>query len=337
MESFRRIRRGIDRVPSRTLGSPLSYVTRRNPKHYRHCSTCGSKKMTKVSSVDSTPQPPKGAKSRVRLSRRVRGFLALPVAALILSGCTVPSFGAYESNTETGRSTYHLWQGFSIAAAIIGGLTLLLILWAVVRYRRKSVDAIPKQTQYHLPLEWFYTIVPILIVFGLFAATVVVENKVTAEPKPAVTVDVQAVQWGWSFSYPGTNALITGQTTQAPMFEIPAGENVHFVLNSTDVVHGFYLRDFNFSRLAIPGIANQWTFNAINTGEFFGQCTELCGLYHSIMYFRVKVVTPSEFKAWVAKFNTPEGARAAEAAALASKQQLSSIIPTRPTTNHGVN
>lgn len=293
--------------------------------------------MTKVSCVDSTPQPPKGAKVRTSSFRRVRGLIALPVAALILSGCTVPSFGAYESDTTTGRSTYHLWQGFTIAAIIVGGLTLGLILWAVFRYRRKSADAIPKQTQYHLPLEWFYTIVPILIVFGLFAATVVVENKVTAEPKADVTIDVNAVQWGWTFQYPGTHALITGQTTQAPMFEMPAGANVHFELTSTDVVHGFYLRNFNFSRLAIPGITNQWTFHAINTGEYFGQCTELCGLYHSIMYFRVKVVTMAQYKAWIASFNTPEGARAAEAAALATKQQLDSIIPTHPTTNHGVN
>ena len=51
-----------------------------------------------------------------------------------------------------------------------------------------------------------YTVVPILIVFGLFAATLVVENKEVANPKTAVTVDVNAFQWGWKFSYPGTNA-----------------------------------------------------------------------------------------------------------------------------------
>jgi len=77
---------------------------------------------------------------------------------------------------------YHLWQGFSIAAIIVGGFTLVLIVFAVFRYGRKS-ENIPKQSQYHLPLEWLYTVVPILIVFGLFAATLVVENKETSNPK----------------------------------------------------------------------------------------------------------------------------------------------------------
>ena len=57
-------------------------------------------------------------------------------------------------------------------------------MWAVFRYRRRS-DDIPVQTQYHTLTEIIYTIMPILIVLGLFVATVVVENKVTAvEPHP---------------------------------------------------------------------------------------------------------------------------------------------------------
>ena len=197
--------------------------------------------------MDSTPQPPKGAASRARLSGRVRALLALPLAALVLSGCSLPTFYGFKGVTKQSVSTYHLWQWFSLAAFIIGGFVLLLILYAVLRYRRKG-DTIPKQVQYHIPLELLYTIVPILIVFVLFAATVVVENKVTAEPKSNLTVNVNAFKWGWKFQYPQSNALIYGQTTQAPEFEIPINTNVHFTLTSSDVVHGFYIREFDFSR-----------------------------------------------------------------------------------------
>jgi cytochrome c oxidase subunit 2 len=251
-----------------------------------------------------------------------------------MSGCTVSSFGAYQGETTQARSTFHLWQGFTIGAIVIGAFVLALILWSVVRYRRKG-DTIPRQVQYHIPLELTYTVIPILIVFGLFAATVVVENKVTAEPKSAVVVDVNAFQWGWKFAYPGTNAVVTGQTTSAPMFEIPVNTNVHFVLTSTDVVHGFYIRQFDFSRYALPGVRNTFNFDAVHTGTFFGQCSQLCGLYHTLMWFRVKVVPKDEFTQWIARFNTPAGARAAEAAALATKQQLSSLTPTKPATSTG--
>ena len=65
-------------------------------------------------------------------------------------------------------------------------------------------------------LEIFYTIVPILIVFGLFAATVVVENTVTAvEPNPYAEIHVYAFQWGWEFQY-SNGVKVIGQTTDAP-------------------------------------------------------------------------------------------------------------------------
>ena len=119
------------------------------------------------------------------------------------------------------------------------------------------------------------------------------------------------------------------------MFEIPVNTNVLFNLSSIDVVHGFYIREFNFSRYSLPGIVNQFSFNAVRTGTFFGQCSQLCGLYHSLMWFRVKVVTRPQYDAWIASFNTIAGARAAEAAALANQQQSSSITPTKPAIGTG--
>ena len=258
------------------------------------------------------------------------------MAALALSGCTVPSFGVTKSDTTSGKSVFHLWQGFSMAAAIIGSFVLLLILYAVIRYRRKG-DNIPKQSQYHIPLELTYTIVPIFIVFGLFAATLVVENKELANPKTNVVIDVNAFQWGWKFSYPGSSAVVVGVTTQDPVMVMPVNTDVHINLTSTDVVHGFYVKEFNFSRYALPGVVNQFTFRAVNTGTFFGQCTQLCGLYHSLMFFQVKVVSPSDYRTWLATFNNAAGQSAASAAQTAQQQQSATIVPAKPTSSHGVN
>ncbi|MBU6514539.1 MAG: cytochrome c oxidase subunit II [Acidobacteriota bacterium] len=250
------------------------------------------------------------------------------MAALVLSGCTVPGFGASAGVTESSKSAFHLWQGFSIGAVIIGALVVVLMLWAIVRYRRKG-DRIPEQHQYHLPLEVIYTVVPILIVFGLFAATLVVENKATANPKTNVVVNVNAFQWGWQFLYPGTNALVYGQTTQSPIMEIPVNTNVHINLTSTDVIHGFYVRAFNFSRYALPGVVNQFTIRAQSTGTFFGQCTQLCGLYHSLMFFRVKVVTPTQYAQWLSTFNNPADIAKAAAALATTNAELASGVASK--------
>lgn len=258
------------------------------------------------------------------------------MAPFVLSGCTVPTFGAHPSVTTTGRSTYHLWQGFTIAAIVIGGFTLILIVFAAIRYRARHHDTtIPRQSQYHLPMEISYTVIPIVIVLVLFVFTVIVEDQVTALPRPAVTIGVQAEQWGWRFNYPGFT--VAGQTTIKPTMVMPEDEQVRIVLTSLDVVHGFYIRDFNFSRYALPGVTNEFTFDAQSTGTFFGQCTQLCGLYHSLMWFEVQVVTPQAYVAWLHENQTAAAARAAINAANSTKDQTNPGIPVKPYIGGGTN
>jgi cytochrome c oxidase subunit 2 len=264
--------------------------------------------------------------------------LALVLAPVLLSGCTVSSFGAHSSATTTGHQTYQLWQGFTIGAIVVGGITLALILWAAIRYKVRDRDAqVPRQTQYHLPLEITYTVIPVIIVLVLFAFTVVVENNVTAVPQVPRNnvIRVQAVQWGWRFFYPGF--VVAGQTTQKPTLEMPEGQDVRIVLQSTDVVHGFYVRDFNFSRYALPGVTNQFTFHPTQTGTFFGQCTQLCGLYHSIMFFQIKVVSPAEYATWLQSNQSAAARLAAIAAAAAALSQGGAGIPVRPAIGGGTN
>jgi cytochrome c oxidase subunit 2 len=258
-------------------------------------------------------------------------------APLLLASCKVPSFGAYEGASKAGNDTFKLWQGFSIAALVIGLFTLALIVWAALRYRRRG-DQIPKQTQYNISVEVIYTVVPIVIVIALFAATVVVQNKVLANPTPNATVNVTAFQWGWKFTYPGHKAYVVGQTTQTPELVMPSNEDVRFNLVSSDVVHGFYVPEFNFSRYAQPGLTNTFTFNIDKPGLYKAQCTQLCGLYHSLMYFNVRVLTPANYKTWLANKDASTSAADAAANDAATGIQTNPPTPTLPTkTDYGVN
>ena len=117
------------------------------------------------SDTPETPAP------RAKSSRRRLALVVIGLGALLLTGCQLPTFGAYKGSTTQAQSTFHLWQGFFIAGIVVGGFTLLLIVWAIFRYRRRS-DDMPVQTQYHTLTEIIYTVMPILIVLGLFWATV---------------------------------------------------------------------------------------------------------------------------------------------------------------------
>lgn len=238
----------------------------------------------------------------------------LLVAGAVLTGCTAPSFGAYRGATSQGHDEFKLWVVMVAAGLIVAVIVWALIFWSVLKYRRKG-DEIPRQFHEHIKLEIFYTIVPILIVFGIFWATVLTEDNVDATPaNPTVTVNVTGFKWGWQFSYAGKNITIITQTKASlsvlaqtpssgiyPQLVLPLGETTEISLHSLDVEHSMWVPAFNFSRMAIPGYNTQYfDFTPTQLGVFDGRCNQYCGLYHSEMLFSVRVVTPAEFQAWEA-------------------------------------
>ena len=221
------------------------------------------------------------------------------ILATVLSACNLPAFGGYKGATTQGHDTHMLYAWLVIAAIVVGGITLSLLLWAIFRYRKKS-DTIPKQFQYHIPLEITYTVIPIIIVLIVFFFTVNVENKVDAvSTHPYVKIKVTAFQWGWNFDYPQLHVDVHGVTLQNPEMVLPTGKTARITLVSADVVHGFYVRQFNFSRYAQPGVTNVFDLTVRHSGTYQGQCTQFCGLYHAEMLFRVKSVPPTQFWSWV--------------------------------------
>jgi cytochrome c oxidase subunit 2 len=254
-----------------------------------------------VRAVDSSVTSPPPHTPETPGPKRARRWLAGAGAALgavLLTGCQLPTFGGYKGKTTQGQSAFHLWQGFFIAGLVVGGFVFFLILYVVLRYRRRS-DEIPRQSQYHTLTEITYTVLPILTVIGLFIATVIVENEVTAvEPNPATQVHVYAFQWGWEFQY-DNGVKVIGQTTAAPTMVVPSNQTVRVYLRSYDVLHGFYVPEFNFSRYASPGYWTSFDMNVTNSGVYRGQCTQLCGLYHSLMFFNVRAVPSAQYQSWL--------------------------------------
>jgi cytochrome c oxidase subunit II len=223
--------------------------------------------------------------------------LLLPVLALLaMPACR---FGAPPPETDQARHIAGLYELMFWVAIGVGGITLGLILFSVIRYRRTS-EELPKQTRYHVPLEITYTVIPVLIVLGLFVATWRVERNVDRiAANPAVTVEATAFQWQWRFSYPQYGIDIIGSPTKYPVFLVPVGETVHVDLHAEDVIHAFYVPDFLFKRDTIPGQLNQFDIRIPRAGKFLGECAEFCGLNHSEMTFYVRAVPRAQFDRWV--------------------------------------
>ena len=239
--------------------------------------------------------------------RPKRALLAglLATAALTLTGCKNGSVYGYESDlSSVNETSWHLWRGAWLAAAVVGIFTAILILWPVFRHRRKEGDPqYPKQTQYNVPVEVAYTVIPFIIVAVLFYFTARDEATIIAkEPSKVMhTIDVTGIQWSWQFGYKdgGDAAVVTGTPANPPTLVLPQGERVAFNIYSNDVVHGFWIPAFMIQIQNLPGITNHIEFTANKLGEFPGRCNILCGRNHSQMVFKVKVVTPAEYDTYV--------------------------------------
>ena len=243
-----------------------------------------------------------------------RALLLLALATLT-TGCKSTAFtrqGLLVPVTSQGQVILTMWQGSWIAAWAVGIIVWGGILWAVI-FHRKRGDHLPRQVRYNLPIEILYTVLPFIMVGVLFFFTAKDENYIDKNPpNPAVKIKVIGEQWSWQFvylKYPGAagrHVIEAGEmwrpglsSNRLPLLEIPTHENVQFNLTSIDVIHSFWIAPFEFKRDVIPGYANRFTVTPIKTGTFIGRCSELCGLYHSRMLFRVKIVTQAQFQQWI--------------------------------------
>ncbi|MBA2309749.1 MAG: cytochrome c oxidase subunit II, partial [Pseudonocardiales bacterium] len=244
-------------------------------------------------------------RTRVGRAARLAGLSA--VVALLTTGCSVQDvlrLGWPVGVTPQAEAMRELWIWSVLAALVVGVIVWGLILWTVVFHRKKAGDdTLPRQTQYNLPLEIIYTVIPFLIVAGLFVATVVVQNFVNVdEPRPDVTVDVVASQWNWRFDYQGKSGpsgetiSTQGTAEEIPLLVLPTQRRIEFRLTAADVVHSFFVPEFLFKRDVFPRPEKNDTDNVFQIdridreGAFVGRCAELCGAYHSAMNFEVRAL-----------------------------------------------
>jgi cytochrome c oxidase subunit 2 len=191
-----------------------------------------------------------------------------------------------------------------------------LIIWTVVRYRRKpGDDTLPPQTHGNNIAEFVWTIVPTLIVIFMFIVSWQTLNVVDRSSNDAQTkIRAVAGQFQWQFDYLATDGTTVLYTEFLPLVSqgggmmVPAGRTVQLSLVSKDVIHAFYVPQFLFKRDVVPGRTNQFDFN-VNVSDvgqtFRGQCAELCGTGHSIMLFEVKALSAADFDAWLVEKSKP--------------------------------
>ncbi len=190
-----------------------------------------------------------------------------------------------------------LWHNMMVNLTVIGTIFAVVTLYLMFRYRRKSPDE--EGGSYRLStlgvMGW--TLIPAFIFMAddifLAAKNFEVWQKYRNVPEDAYVVEVEAYMWGWDVRYPEENIVLTNEMV------VPQDRPVMVRLKSRDVVHSFFAPELRVKWDAVPGMVTYLWFNTHNRGEYLFTCTEYCGLLHSGMYGKIRVVPPQEFTRWI--------------------------------------
>jgi cytochrome c oxidase subunit II len=196
-----------------------------------------------------------------------------------------------------------------------------VMFYSILKHR-KSVGH--KAANFHesLAVEIAWTIVPFVIVIGMgaMATRTVVAMKDTSNAD--VTIKATGYQWKWGYDYlkgegEGINFLQTLDNAQREMSDsgkpegdnyllkvdnplvVPVDKKIRIVTTANDVIHAWMVPALGVKQDAIPGFVRDTWFRATQTGDFYGQCAELCGKEHAYMPIHVKVVSQADYAKWV--------------------------------------
>ena len=201
-----------------------------------------------------------------------------------------------------------------------------VMFYSIWKHRKSTGH---KAASFHesLKVEIAWTVVPfvIVILMALPATKAVVASKDTSNAD--LTIKATGYQWKWGYDYikgegEGIGFISTLDNAQREMSNngnpeptdnyllkvdnplvVPVNQKVRIITTSNDVIHSFAVNSFGIKQDAIPGFVRDTWFRAEKTGDFYGQCQELCGKEHAYMPIHVKVVSAEDYTAWVADQN----------------------------------
>ncbi len=213
---------------------------------------------------------------------------------------------------------------FMLIACTVIFVAVFGVMFYSIWKHRKSVGH--KAANFHesVTVEIIWTIVPFIIVIAMAlpATKLLVASKDTTNAD--LTIKTTGYQWKWGYDYingegEGIGFVSTLDSSHREMSNdgakgvipddyllkvdnplvVPVNKKIRIITTANDVIHAFMVPAFGIKQDAIPGFVRDTWFRAEKTGDFYGQCAELCGKEHAYMPIHVKVVSAEDYTKWV--------------------------------------
>jgi cytochrome c oxidase subunit 2 len=223
--------------------------------------------------------------------------------------------------TKIGEQQVWLHNFMLVVCLVIFVAVFGVMFYSILKHR-KSLGHKPANFHESVAVEIAWTVVPLLIVIamGAMATRTVVAMKDTTNAD--LTIKATGYQWKWGYDYlkgegEGINFLQTLDVSQRVMSDsgkpsgddyllkvdqplvVPVDKKIRIVTTANDVIHAWMVPSLGVKQDAIPGFVRDTWFRAEKTGDYFGQCAELCGKEHAYMPIHVKVVSQADYAKWV--------------------------------------
>jgi cytochrome c oxidase subunit 2 len=214
----------------------------------------------------------------------------------------------------TGLVTLHNTVGFYL---VVICFSVFWFLFSIVYYYNSNKNPIAQKYLTHgTVLELIWTISPALILIAIAFKLLYLMDEVIS---PTLTIKVVGHQWYWSYEY---SDFITdsGESIDFDSYMIPESDlelgqfrlldvdnkliipvdcHVRLIVTGADVIHSFAVPSLGLKLDCVPGRLNQVSFLAERAGTFYGQCSEICGVWHGFMPIVVEAVSSPDFLVWI--------------------------------------
>jgi len=236
-------------------------------------------------------------------------------------GPAVNQLNLHPAVTKIGEQQ-HFLHNFMLVVCVAIFIAVFAVMFYSILKHRKSLGHKPANFHESVAVEIAWTIVPFLIVvaMGAMATRTVVAMKDTSNAD--LTIKATGYQWKWGYDYlkgegEGIAFLSTLDAAHRVMSDtgkpsgdnyllkvdnalvVPVGKKVRIITTANDVIHAWMVPSLGVKQDAIPGFVRDTWFRAEKTGDFYGQCAELCGKEHAYMPIHVKVLEQADYAQWV--------------------------------------
>ena len=256
------------------------------------------------------------------------------------------AIGFQRAVTEVARDIEWLDNFLLIIMGAVAVFVTALLLYVIVRFNKRA-NPKPATFTHNARLEIAWTAIPVVILVIIAIPSLRLLFLQLDVPEPDLTIKATGSQWYWTYEYPDEGIEFDANMIGSPATDgdymltdavseqleeygytaadwlfatdtrvvVPVNAVVHMLVTGSDVIHAWAIPSFGSKIDAVPGRLNETWFRAEETGIFFGQCSELCGMNHSYMPIVVEVVSQPDYDAWVQTQQAMNGAATTELAA----------------------